>query len=70
VETRDITFHPSSLSSFSIAVKNSENSIVTANLINVEIMFEDYTTENVSVESPPGLPYKLSIGGTVTLKCL
>jgi len=66
----DVTFDSSALSSFSITVKNSENSIVAANLTTVEIRFADYTTEEVSVESPPGLPYTLQIGDTVTLKCL
>ena len=66
----DAVFDSSALSSFSITVKNSENSIVAANLTLVEIMFEDYTTEEVSVESPPDLPYTLPIGDTVTLKCL
>jgi hypothetical protein len=66
----DATFDSSVLSSFSITVKNSENSIAAANLTTVEIMYEDYTTEEVSVESPPDLPYTLPIGDTVTLKCL
>ncbi len=66
----DATFDSSTLSSFSITIKNSENSIAAANLTTVEIVFEDYTTEEVSVESPPGLPYTLQIGDTVTLKCL
>ena len=66
----DATFDVSTMTYFSITVKNSENSIVAANLTLVEMMFEDYTTEEVSVESPPGLPYTLPIGDTVTLKCL
>jgi hypothetical protein len=66
----DATFDSSALSSFSITVKNSEKSIAAANLTTVEIMYEDYTTEEVSVESPPELPYTLPIGDTVTLKCL
>ena len=55
---------------FNITVKNSENSIVSANLTLVEIGFADYTTLEVSIESPPELPYTLPIGDTVTLKCL
>jgi len=66
----DATFDSSALSRFSITVKNSENSIAAANLTLVEIMFEDYTTVEVPVESPPELPYTLPIGDTVTLKCL
>jgi hypothetical protein len=65
----DAAFDSSALSRFSITVENSENSIAAANLTTVEIMFEDYTTEEVSVESPE-IPYTLSIGDTVTLKCL
>ena len=66
----DAAFDTSTMTYFNITVKNSENSIVAANLTLVEIMFEDYTTEEVSVESPPDLPYTLPIGDTVTLKCL
>jgi hypothetical protein len=66
----DSIFDSSVLSSFRITVKNSENSIAAANLTTVEIMFEDYTTEEVPVESPPDLPYTLPIGDSVTLKCL
>ena len=58
------------MTNFNITVKNSENSIVAANLTLVELTFEDYTTEEVSIESPPDLPYTLQIGDTVTLKCL
>jgi hypothetical protein len=65
----DANFDPSALSGFSITVKNSENSIVAANITTVEIMLEDYTTEEVSVEPPPDLPYTLPIGETVTLNC-
>jgi hypothetical protein len=66
----DAAFDTSTPTYFNITVKNSENSIASANLTVVEIMFEDYTTEEVSVESPPELPYTLPIGDTVTLKCL
>jgi hypothetical protein len=65
----DSAFDSSVLSSFSITVENSENSLAAANLTVVEVMFEDYTTEEVSVESPT-LPHTLSIGGTVTLNCM
>jgi len=58
------------MSFFNITVKNSENSIVSANLTTIEIHFSDGTTQEVSVESPPNLPYTLPIGDTVTLKCL
>ncbi|MHC3129436.1 MAG: hypothetical protein IBV52_05095 [Candidatus Bathyarchaeota archaeon] len=66
----DTTFDTSTMTYFNITVKNSENSIVSANLTLVEIMFGNYTTLEVSIESPPDLPYTLPIGGTVTLKCL
>jgi len=55
---------------FNITVKNSENSIVSANLTLVEIVFADYTTLELPIESPPDLPYTLPIGDTVTFKCL
>ncbi|MCK4885001.1 hypothetical protein KAS24_02915, partial [Candidatus Bathyarchaeota archaeon] len=66
----DAIFDTSSMTFFNITVKNSENSIVSANLTLVEIVFADYTTLEVSIESPPELPYTLPIGDTVTLKCL
>jgi len=66
----DATFDTSSMTYFNITVENSENSIVSANLTLVEIVFADYTTLEVPVESPPELPYTLPIGDTVTLKCL
>jgi len=66
----DTTFDTSTMTYFNITVKNSENSIVSANLTLVEIVFEDYTTLELSIESPPELPYTLAIGDTVTLKCL
>lgn len=65
----DTAFDSSVLSSFSISVKNSENSIEAANITVVEIVYEDYTTEEVSIESPD-TPYILSIGDIVTLQCL
>lgn len=64
----DADFDSSLLSKFSITVKNSENSIDDANITKVEVMFEDYTTEEATVESP-NTPYTLAIGGTVTLDC-
>jgi hypothetical protein len=66
----DATFDTSNMTFFNITVKNSENSIVSANLTVVEIVFEDYTTLELSIESPPELPYTLPIGDTATLKCL
>jgi hypothetical protein len=62
-------FDATVLSKFSITVKNSENSIDDANITTVEVVFEDYTTEEASVESP-SLPHTLSIGDEVTLDCL
>ena len=55
---------------FNITVKNSEYSIVSANLTLVELRFPDGTTQEVSVESPPDLPFTLPIGDSVTFKCL
>lgn len=66
----DTTFDTSNLSYFNMTVKNSENSIVNANLTLVQIMFADYTTEEVPVELPPGIPYMLPIGESVKLKCV
>ncbi len=66
----DTNFDTSNLSYFNMTVKNSENSIVAANLTLVQLIFEDYTTEEVTIESPPDIPYILPIGETVTLKCL
>jgi len=66
----DAVFDTSNMTFFNITVKNSENSIVSANLTLVEILFTNSTTQEVPVESPPDLPYTLPIGGTVTLKCL
>jgi hypothetical protein len=65
----DAVFDVSNVTFFNITVKNSENSIVSANLTLVEILFSNGTTLEVSVESPD-LPYTLPIGDTVTLKCL
>ena len=66
----DARFATTDTSSFNITVKNSENSIASANLTTVEVLFSDGTTQEVSVQSPPELPYDLQIGETVTLKCL
>jgi hypothetical protein len=66
----DAVFDVSNVTFFNITVKNSENSIVSANLTLVEILFSNGTTLEVPVESPPDLPYTLPIGDTVTLKCL
>jgi hypothetical protein len=66
----DAVFSTSNVTVFEITVKNSENSIVAADLTVVEVMFSNGTTQEVSVESPPDLPYTLPIGDTVTLKCL
>jgi hypothetical protein len=65
----DAIFDTSTMTSFNVTVKNSEHSIVAANVTKVEIMFEDYTTEQIPVESPE-IPHRLPIGETVTLKCL
>ncbi len=66
----DTNFDISNVTVFSITVKNDENSIVSANLALVELLFTDETTLEVPVESPPGLPYTLPIGDSVTFKCL
>ena len=62
-------FTASDMTSFNITVKNSENSIVPANITTVEIFLNDGTTQEILVESPPDLPYILQIGDSVTLKC-
>jgi hypothetical protein len=66
----DAVFDVYNMTFFNITVKNSENSIVSANLTLVEMLLEDYTSLELSVESPPELPYTLPIGDTVTFKCL
>ena len=66
----DPIFNTSNVTAFSITVKNSENSIASANLTLVEILFGNGTRQEASVESPHGLPYTLPIGDTVTLRCL
>jgi len=66
----DAVFNTSNMTVFNITVENSENSIVSANLTIVEILFTNSTSQEVSVESPPSLPYTLPIGDTVTFKCL
>jgi hypothetical protein len=63
-------FSTADMTYFNITVKNSENSIVSADLTTVELLFSNGTTQEVPVESPPELPYTLPIGDTVTLKCL
>jgi len=65
----DPVFSTSNVTVFKITVKNSENSIASANLTVVELLFGNGTTQEVSVESPE-LPYTLPIGDTVTLNCL
>jgi hypothetical protein len=66
----DARFATTDTSSFNITVINSDNSITAANLTTVEVLLSDGTTQEVSVQSPPALPYDLPIGETVTLKCL
>ena len=66
----DARFATADTNSFNITVKNSENSIAVANLTTIEVLLSDGTTQVVSVQSPPELPYNLPIGDTVTLKCL
>ncbi len=66
----DPVFSTSDMTAFNITVKNSDNSLVSANITTVKLLFADSSTLEVSVESPPDLPYTLPIGDTVTLKCL
>ena len=66
----DTNFDTSNMSFFNITVRNSENSIVSANLVLVELLFADQTELIVFVEPPPDLPYDLPIGESVTFKCL
>jgi hypothetical protein len=54
---------------FTITVRNSENSITSANLAAVELLFSDQTTMEVPAETPI-LPYQLPIGESVTIKVL
>jgi hypothetical protein len=55
---------------FNVTVSNSEYSTLSANLTQFKVNREDQTTEEVAVESPPDLPYILSVGESVTFKCL
>jgi hypothetical protein len=65
----DASFDSSMLSKFSITVKNSENSIDEADITEVEVIFEDYTSEDATIEAP-STPYILEIGDEVTLDCV
>lgn len=65
----ETNFDASNMTSFSITVKNSENSIASADLELVEVLFADETSLEVPVESP-SLPYTLPIGDSVTLTCV
>jgi hypothetical protein len=65
----DTNFNTSNMSRFAITVENSENSLATANLTQVQIQLEDYTIVDITVESPE-LPYTLNVGDTVTLNCI
>jgi hypothetical protein len=62
----DTNFDTSNMTIFSITVSNSENSIASANLTTVELLFSDQTTLEVPTETP-SLPYQLSIGESVSL---
>ncbi|UCC58849.1 MAG: hypothetical protein JSW14_02815 [Candidatus Bathyarchaeum sp.] len=55
---------------FNVTVSNSEYSTIPANLTQIKVNLEDQTSVEVAVESPPDLPFTLSIGETVTFKCL
>ncbi len=66
----DTNFDPSNTTYFNITVRNSENSVASANLAVVELLFADQTELIVFNEPPPSLPYELPIGESVTLKCL
>jgi hypothetical protein len=66
---QDTDFDTSNMTTFSFTVKNSENSITSANLTTVEVLFPDQTTIEVPAESPT-LPYQLPIGESVTIKAL
>lgn len=66
----DARFAITDTSSFNITVKNSENSVASANLTTVEILFSDGTTQEMQIDAPPALPYDLPIGDSVTLKCI
>ena len=66
----DLNFDTSNFTAFDILVKNSENSIETANIATVQLQLEDSTIVNATIEQPKEIPYTLQIGNTVTLRCL
>lgn len=66
----DVNFDTSNFTAFNIIVKNSENSIETANITKVQLQLEDSTIVNATIEQPTEIPYTLQIGNTVTLRCL
>ncbi len=66
----DTDFDISNVTAFNITVKNSENSIASANITLVELLFSDETSLEVSVEPPPDMPFTLEIGESVTFRCL
>jgi hypothetical protein len=65
----EINVDSSNTTYFNVTVTNSEHSIISANITSIKLNLEDETTVEVVTESP-SLPYTLSIGETVTLKCL
>ena len=60
----------SNMSAFNITVTNSEYSVTPANLVYVELLFADETTQIVNVEPTTSLPFELPIGESVTLRVL
>lgn len=66
----DVNFDTSNASVFEVTVKNSENSIATANITTVQLQLEDDTIVTATIEQPANLPYTIEIGETVTLRCL
>jgi hypothetical protein len=65
----DISVDSSNTTYFNVTVTNSEYSTIPANLTLVQLNFQDQTSLEVSTETPI-LPYELSIGQSVILKCL
>jgi hypothetical protein len=63
-----ISFDTANTTYFNITVRNSEYSIIQVNITRITVTFENETSLEVAVESPP-LPYPLPPNDTVLFKC-
>ena len=65
----DVLFDVVDPSYFNVTVGNSEYSLTQVNITRITVTFENGTSLEVAVESPPFLPYSLPLNNTVTFKC-